>query len=221
MNIKDYIEQYRIICICRRLYGDDLKKLAHALYDGGIKMIEVTFDQQDPECNAKTAGAIEDLCKEFKGEMRFGAGTVLTKEQVDVARFSGAEYIISPNTNIDVIRHTKASGMVSIPGAMTSSEILTAHDHGADFVKLFPATWLGFAYIKDIFGPITHVKLIATGGVKEENLAQYYSMGFTGAGISGRLADKQLIEKGDFGEITARAAKFMSITKEIIQRGEK
>ena len=211
MKIKDYIEKHRIICICRNIYDDDLMKLAHALCDGGLKMIEVTFDQHDPECCRKTGGAIADLCKEFGDKMRIGAGTVLTKEQVNAAKSAGAEFIISPNTNVDLIRYTKECGLVSIPGAMTPSEIITAHNNGADFVKVFPATWLGFPYFKDILGPITHVKLIAAGGVNEENLEQYLSMGFAGAGISGRLTDKKLLEKGDFAEISARAAKFMSI----------
>ena len=211
MNIKDFIEKYRIICICRKIYNDDLMKLAQALCDGGVKMIEVTFDQEDPECSRKTGDAIADLCKEFGDKMRVGAGTVLTKEQVDVAKSAGAEYIISPNTNVDLIHYTKECGLVSIPGAMTPSEIMTAHDNGADFVKVFPSTWLGFSYFKDILGPITHVKLMATGGVNEENLERYLSMGFAGAGISSRLVDRKLIEKGDFAEISARAAKFMSI----------
>jgi 2-dehydro-3-deoxyphosphogluconate aldolase/(4S)-4-hydroxy-2-oxoglutarate aldolase len=215
MNIKDYIEKYKIICICRKLYGEDLMKLAHALYDGGIRMIEVTYDQNDPECTSKTVDAIADLCGEFGDEMRFGAGTVLNKDQVDAAKSAGAEYIISPNTNVEVIKYTKACGLVSIPGAMTPSDILTAHDSGADFVKLFPATWLGFPYIKDILGPITHVKLIATGGVKEENLQQYIDMGFAGAGISGRLTNKKLIENGNFAEITKRSSNFMSIINNI------
>lgn len=214
MKTVDYIEKNKIICICRKLYGDDLIKLAHALYDGGLKMMEVTFDQHDPECISKTAEAISSLREEFGDTMRFGAGTVLTREQVDAARSAGAEYIISPNTNTDLIGYTKECGLVSIPGAMTPSETIAAHDSGADFVKLFPATWLGFKYIKDILGPISHVKLIATGGVNEDNLGKYYDMGFIGAGISSILADKKLMAKGDYAEITKRTKTIMSIKAE-------
>lgn len=206
-----YIEKKKIICICRRLYGKDLLHLAHALYDGGVRMMEVTFDQVDPNCNRNTADAIEMLVQEFNGEMHFGAGTVLSCEQVDVARAVGAEYIISPNTNVDVIRHTKEMGLVSIPGAMTPSEIITAHENGADLVKLFPVGYLGLSYIKDILGPISHVKLLATGGVNEGNLKQYLDMGLVGAGISGRLTERKLIEAQNFEEFTARARTFMDI----------
>lgn len=211
MNTSEYIEKYKIICICRRVYGDNLLKLAHAMHDGGLRMMEVTFDQSDEKCEEKTAEAIKMLCDEFGDEMRFGAGTVLNKSQADAAKAAGAQYLISPNTNLELVKYTKEIGLVSIPGAMTPSEIIAAHEAGADFVKLFPTARLGLKYIKDIKGPISNVKLIGTGGLTEENLKDYLDIGMSGAGISGRLADKKLIEEGDFAQLTSRAAKFMEI----------
>lgn len=213
MNTLDFISENKVITICRRVYGEDLLKLADALYAGGIKMIEVTFDQADPDCIEKTSECIRTLCDRFGDKMMFGAGTVLTAEQVEAAAKAGARYIISPNVDADVIARTKELGLVSIPGAMTPSEILTAHKLGADIVKLFPAGYLGFGYIKDILGPISHVKLCATGGVTEENWGKYLEFGFAGAGISGRLCDKKCIAAGDFEEITRRAKVFMDITR--------
>lgn len=213
MNTLDFITDNKVITICRRVYGTDLLHLADALYAGGVKMIEVTFDQADPDCIAKTCDSIRALCDRFGDNMMFGAGTVLTPEQVKAAADAGARYIISPNVDADVIAATKALGLVSIPGAMTPSEILTAHKLGADIVKLFPAGYLGFGYIKDILGPISHVKLCATGGVTEENWGTYLDYGFAGAGISGRLCDKKCIAAGDFAEVTRRAATFMDITR--------
>jgi len=213
MNTLDFIAENKVITICRRVYGEDLLKLADALYAGGIKMIEVTFDQADPDCIEKTSECIRSLCDRFGDKMMFGAGTVLTAEQVEAAAKAGARYIISPNVDADVIAKTKELGLVSIPGAMTPSEILTAHKLGADIVKLFPAGYLGFGYIKDILGPISHVKLCATGGVTEENWGKYLEFGFAGAGISGRLCDKKCIAAGDFEEITRRAKVFMDITR--------
>lgn len=214
MNTYDFILNNKVVTIVRRLYGDELYHLAEAICEGGVRMIECTFDQQDPCCSEKTAEAISELCKRFGSDMMFGAGTVLTPEQVQTAADAGAKYIISPNVSSAVIERTKELGLVSIPGAMTPTEILTAHDLGADIVKLFPATTLGFKYIKDILAPITHVKLMATGGVTEENFAQYLSLGFAGAGISGRLTDKKLIAAGDYKEITNRAKTFVEISKE-------
>lgn len=213
MNTLDFISQNKVITICRRVYGEDLLKLADALYAGGIKMIEVTFDQADPDCIEKTGECIRTLCDRFGDKMMFGAGTVLNAEQVEAAAKAGARYIISPNVDADVIAKTKELGLVSMPGAMTPSEILTAHKLGADIVKLFPAGYLGFGYIKDILGPISHVKLCATGGVTEENWVKYLEFGFAGAGISGRLCDKKCIAAGDFEEITRRAKVFMDITR--------
>ena len=211
MDMINYIEKYKIICICRKVYGEELCKLAQAMYDGGIRLMEVTFDQADPDCCRKTAQAIRMLNEEFGGRIRFGAGTVLNREQVDAAKGAGAEYIISPNTDVEVIGYTKELGLASIPGAMTPSEILTAHEAGADFVKLFPTVYLGLPYFKDIKGPISHVKLLGTGGLTEENLKDYLDMGMVGAGISGRLVDAELRKKNDYETLTKRAAAFMAI----------
>ena len=146
--------------------------------------------------------------------MRIGAGTVITEAQVEAAYNAGAQYIISPNVNEKVIRKTLEKGLISMPGAMTPTEILRADELGAQFVKLFPAGYLGFSYIKDILGPISQVRFIATGGVNEETLPRYYDMGFCGAGISGRLTDRKLIESGDFEEFTRRARIFCEITEQ-------
>lgn len=213
MDTLNFILENKVITICRKVYGENLMKLAEALFNGDVKLIEVTFDQADPNCIVKTSEAIHMLVEKFGDHMMFGAGTVLSKEQVKAAADAGARYIISPNVDEQVIRYTKELGLVSIPGAMTPSEIITAHNLGADIVKLFPAGYLGFRYIKDILAPISHVKLCATGGVNEENWGEYLSYGFAGAGISGRLCDKKCIESGDFEEITRRAKVFSDMAK--------
>jgi 2-dehydro-3-deoxyphosphogluconate aldolase/(4S)-4-hydroxy-2-oxoglutarate aldolase len=213
MNTRDSIAQHKVIVICRKVYGENLKKLAGALFKGGIRLIEVTFDQQDPDCLAKSCTALRLLAGLHGDGMLIGAGTVLNARQVEAACDAGAKYIVSPDFNPSVVKRTKELGLVSIPGAMTPTEILAAHDCGADFVKLFPATTLGFKYIKDILAPISHVKLVATGGVSEENFAQYLELGFAGAGISGRLTDKKLIESGDLDELTRRAEVFVKIAR--------
>lgn len=203
-SIKFDLEQKGIIAICRKVYGDDLLHLAEALHMGGIGFIEVTFDQASPHCNDQTAEAIRMLHNRFP-QICVGAGTVLHPAQVDVAKQAGAKYMISPNTDVEVIRHTKEAGLISIPGAMTPTEIMTAHHAGADYVKLFPCAYLGERYIKDILSPISHVKLIATGGIKAENLLSYLKLGMVGAGISGALTNRKTIDAGDWQKITADA----------------
>jgi len=214
MKTEDLILKSKIIVIVRRVYGEDLVELSKALYEGGIRLMEVTFDQSDPDCMDKTTEAISML-REYHGDkMLFGAGTVLSVDQVDAAYKAGAAYIISPNTNPDVIRHTRKLGLVSIPGAMTPSEILQAHECGANFVKLFPAATLGLRYAKDILAPISHVKLIATAGITEENIGEFLKLGFAGAGISGRLTEKRLIQEKNWAEFTERAAAFVRIAQQ-------
>ena len=220
-NIVDLILDKKIIAIVRGTYGEDLENLAKALYEGGIKFIEVTFDQKDSDCLKKTSDAIKMLNTLFEGELYAGAGTVLTEEQVRIAHEAGAKYIVSPNTNAKVIAATKKLGMISIPGAMTPTEILQAHDLGADFVKLFPAASLGLNYIKDILTPISHVNLIATAGITEDNFAQYLNFGIKGAGISGRLTDKKLIADKNWSELTHRAQIFVSIAENLTQKNSK
>lgn len=214
MDVKDLILRDKVIVIARRIYGDTLLKLADAMCSGGIHLMELTFDQSDSECIDKTASSVARLNARFGGEMLFGAGTVITPQQVDAAYQARCKYIISPNTDLDVINATKAHGLVSIPGAMTPSEILAAHKAGADFVKLFPTGYLGLPYIKDIRAPISHVKLIATGGVTEDNFGAFLSAGMVAAGISGRLTDKACIESGNFEELTRRAKAFRAIADE-------
>lgn len=213
-DVKTLIERDKVIVIARRIYGDALLRLAEAMCRGGVHLMELTFDQSDEECIDKTASSLSGLKARFGDEMRFGAGTVLTVQQVEAARDAGCEYIISPNTDDDVIRATKACGLASIPGAMTPSEILTAHKLGADFVKLFPTGYLGLPYIKDIRAPISHVKLVATGGVTEDNFGAFLDAGMVAAGISGRLTDKAIIAEGNFDELTRRAKAFRLIADE-------
>lgn len=212
-RLLEQILKEKIIVIVRKSYGKSLLLLSEALLAGGLHFMEVTFDQSDPLCIEKTAEAIRTLNHAHTGHMIFGAGTVLTIEQVEAAANAGARFIVSPNCNPAIIRRTRELGLLSIPGAMTPTEILAAHDYGADLVKLFPAASLGMSYIKDILAPISHVKMIATAGVTEENFGEFLSLGLAGAGIGGRLTDKKLIAAGDWAEFSRRAAAFLKIAQ--------
>ena len=117
--------------------------------------------------------------------------------------------------NVDVIQATKQAGLVSIPGAMTPTEILKAHHAGADMVKIFPAGYLGLNYLKDIKGPINHVKFLAAAGVKEENFKEFLEAGYSAAGISTRLIDKKVIADKNFEELTNRAKVFTEIAHSV------
>lgn len=210
----EFILENGIVTICRKLYGEDLLNLANALFEGGIKLIEVTFDQSDADCIRKTSEAIAMLVANLGDKMQFGAGTVLTLDQVKAAAEAGATYIISPNVDPAIIRYTKELGLTSIPGAMTPTEIVSAHQYGADIVKVFPAGYLGLKYVKDVKGPISHIPLLAAGGINEENIGEYFNAGYLGFGISGRLTDGKLIKEKNFKEFTERAKSFVKALKE-------
>ena len=154
------IEEEKVIAILRGGQGRDALKLAEALYEGGVRLMELTFDQRDAAARVRTAEDISALRRQLGEKMLFGAGTVTSEEMVRQAREAGAGFIISPDTNPDVIRLTRELGMVSIPGAFSATEVMTAHRAGADFIKLFPADLGGPAYIKALTAPLSQVKLL-------------------------------------------------------------
>ena len=200
----------KIVAIVRGVYGEDCLNLAKALYAGGIEMMEVTFDQSKPESLDRTSNTVKLLVDNMGDKMIFGAGTVTSLEMLELAKNAGAQFIVSPDTNEEVIRQTVAYGMVSMPGAMTPTEILTAHRYGADFVKVFPTSNLGTSYIKAIRGPINHVRMLAVGGVNEKNVGEFLAAGACGAGVGGNLVNKDWIANGEFDKITALAEEFMA-----------
>ena len=133
-------------------------------------------------------------------------------ELVELAASAGAKYIISPDTNIDVIKRTRELGLVSMPGALTPTEILTAYNNGADFVKLFPIANLGPAYVKAVRARSATYH-DAVGGVNETNLREYLDLGMCGAGIGGNLVNKKWVENGEFEKITEVARTMVSIAE--------
>lgn len=203
----------KIVVIVRGVYGEDCLNLAKALLDGGIELMEVTFDQSSAENQKKTADTIELINKTLGDKMIIGAGTVTSVELLKTAKKAGAKFIVSPDTNTEIIKKTVKSGMVSIPGAMTPTEILTAYKAGADFVKVFPAADLGSSYIKTVKIPLNQVPLLAFGGVNEKNIGEFIKAGAAGAGVGGNLVNKEWIKNGEFDKITALAKEFINNTK--------
>lgn len=203
----------KIIAIVRGLTPAQCLDTAKALYAGGIRLVEVTFDQSGKIPFSDTAASIRAIVEAFPGQMFVGAGTVLTPQQVQIAADAGATYIISPDTNPEVIKKTLELGLVSIPGVMSPSEATAAHRAGADFGKVFPAGNLGAGYIKAIRAPLSHIRLLAVGGISDANVADYLAAGCCGAGIGGNLVNKTWIANGEFDKITEVAAKTVAAAK--------
>lgn len=205
------MKEKKIITIIRGLEPAICLKLAEALYEGGINMIEVTFEQTSQNGWRDTREAISSMAAAFSGKVFVGAGTVLTKEQVRLAKAAGAGYMIAPSVNPEVISYAKEQGLVSIPGAMTPTEVVTAYEAGADFVKLFPAGTLGPDYMKAIKAPLSHIPLLAVGGITEGNLEAFLKAGAAGAGIGGSLANREWIAANRFDKVTELAKRYTEI----------
>ena len=195
----------RIIAIVRGVASSDMLPLTRALEAGGVRAIEVTFDQRAPGSWPDTLRAIRAIAGEFAGRVLPGAGTVLTPEQVRLAHEAGAAYIISPDVNEQVIAQTRALGMASLPGALTPTEVMRAVRAGCDIVKIFPAGELGPGYIRSIRAPLGHVPMFAVGGVSAGNAAEFMRAGVAGLGVGGALTDRALIAGGRFDLIRANA----------------
>ncbi len=207
-NVIEAIREYKIIAIMRKVPRDRILAAAEALYKGGVRLIEVTFNQESGEIDRDTLSAIKEIDKAFNGGLFIGAGTVLTEYQVEKAVEAGAQYILSPNTDAAVIRRTKSLGAISIPGAFTPTEIVAAYQAGADFVKVFPAGQLGVGYLNAIIAPLSHIPMIAVGGIDEKNLSEYLGLGIAGVGIGSNIVKMSLIEDGEFDKVTKLAEKY-------------
>ncbi len=213
-DVLKLIQEEKLIAIVRGIAPEKCVAVCDALYEGGFRLMEITFNQKDPSSWKTTCDAITACQKKYEGRMFIGAGTVITVEQVELCKAAGGSFIVSPDTNVDVIKHTRELGMVSLPGALTPSEVLTAYNAGADYVKLFPISEMGPGYVKAVRAPISHVPMLAVGGVNEKNLRDYFEVGIAGAGIGGNLVNKKWIEAGEFDKITEVAKEMVAVVKD-------
>jgi 2-dehydro-3-deoxyphosphogluconate aldolase/(4S)-4-hydroxy-2-oxoglutarate aldolase len=212
-EIVETIKTNKLVAIARKVSVDSIVKTAQALYDGGIRLMEITFDQASSTCIQDTTESIKLVKKALGDKMCIGAGTVITVEQALAAKEAGADFALAPNVDVQVIKIMKENKMVAIPGAMTPSEIMDAWNAGADIVKLFPAGNLGLPYVKAIQGPINHVPLMAVGGINEKNVQEFLENGFCSCGIGSNIVRNDLIKAGSFDQLTKLAAKFVEASK--------
>ncbi len=183
MSTLTYILEHKIVAIMRGMPAEDSVKLATALYKDGISILEITLNSPN------ALQVIEELSQQFKDTMLIGAGTVLTAQEATNAINAGAQFIISPALDADVIKTTKNAGKVSIPGAYTPTEIVQAHRSGADIIKVFPAP--NAAYIKNILAPLNFLKIMPTGGVNVDNIKDYAAAGAIAFGIGSSLVNSK------------------------------
>jgi 2-dehydro-3-deoxyphosphogluconate aldolase / (4S)-4-hydroxy-2-oxoglutarate aldolase len=214
-NTTNTIKKEKIIAIVRGIDGDKIIATCEALMAGGIKCIEVTFNQASATGEKDTLNAIKNINDAFGDKVCLGAGTVMSEKQAMLAVEAGAKYIISPNYDKKVVAKTLALGAISMPGVITPSEIAEAYNQGASFVKLFPIGSFGVNYVKAIKGPISHIPMMAVGGIDKENFMDYMEAGMAGIGVGSCLVNKKRIDAGKYDEITKLAREFTDKMKEI------
>lgn len=201
-----------IIAVVRAKSPEQALKIAEACREGGITSIEITMT---------VPGAI-DVIKQVastysKDEILVGAGTVLDAETARAAMLAGAEYIVSPYLNEEVVRISNRYQKICMPGAMSIKEIVEAMEAGADVVKLFPGSLFGPKAIKAIKGPLPQAELIPTGGVSLDNVDEWIKAGAAAVGVGGDLT-KEAIQKNDYSIITQKARQFVEKIKKARQK---
>ncbi|HPD25239.1 MAG TPA: bifunctional 4-hydroxy-2-oxoglutarate aldolase/2-dehydro-3-deoxy-phosphogluconate aldolase [Candidatus Marinimicrobia bacterium] len=193
-----------LVAVIRLDSGEKLPGIISALRQGGINALEITMT---------TPGALE-IIKNFAAQtgtdFLIGAGSVLDAETARLAILNGAQFIVGPIFNPEVVRMCHRYDRPAIPGAFTPTEILTAWEQGADLVKVFPTTALGPSYIKDILGPLPQVKLLPTGGVTLENAAEFIRSGACCLGVGTALLNKKMIAADDWQALAKHAEAFRS-----------
>lgn len=207
-DLINVLKQEKLIAILRGVSPDQIIPVVAALKEGGIRFVEVTFDQSASDPLTATSEAIRTISQHFN-DIYLGAGTVMTMEQLEAAAKAGAQYIISPDLTIEIVQQTVKMGLVSMPGALTPTEISIAHAAGATFVKVFPAGELGPGYIKAIKAPLNHIPLLAVGSITYETIPAFIQSGIAGFGLGGNLVDRKLIAQRDYIGLTANARRFV------------
>ena len=169
MSVLSQLFQHKLVAILRGLDPEKVFPVVKALYEGGIRAVEITLNSKDALL------AIEQLTSKQIPGLLIGAGTVLDAESAGKAIAAGAEFIISPNTDEATIGFTKNKNKISIPGAYTATEIVRAFQFGGDIIKVFPATSPG--YIRELRGPLAHIPMMPTGGINADNILEYQQAG--------------------------------------------
>lgn len=206
-SMLELLLQHKIVAILRGIEDRHADTAAQALIDGGIHMMEITMNTEG------AAAMIERWRTKFDGKAAVGAGTVTDVALAEQAVAAGAQYLISPNLDEEVIAYGRERGLSVWPGVMTPTEIVKAWKAGADAVKIFPMGTLGIGYLQEIRGPLNDIPMIATGGVDLHNIADYFKAGANAVGMGSKLVNMEWVRKGKFDQVTDRARQFVEAVR--------
>jgi len=197
------IESTGVVAIIRASDSAQLIDVVHALREGGLTCIEVTMTTPNALDVIRQA---RSACGESAA---IGVGTVLDAETARAAIQAGAQFVVAPILDLPTIETCKSHGIAVMPGAMTPTEIFRAWEAGADFVKVFPTSSVGAQFIKDLRGPLPQIRLVPTGGVTLETVADFIKAGSSAVGVGGALIGRQALKNRDFASIRKAAADFL------------
>lgn len=199
------IKALGLLAVIRGPSPDVTVNMVKALVAGGVMGIEITYSTPNAEEVVRT------LAKEFGEDILLGMGTLTKPEQALSAKEAGAHYLVSPVCETQLVKAMVSSGLLTMVGALTPTEVFHAYSLGADVIKIFPGSLGGPAYIKALKGPFPYIPMMPTGGVSPNNIADWFATGVVAVGAGSELAPTQLAKDGKFEEITKRAKEFVQI----------
>ncbi len=206
-EVLERVKQLGLLAVIRGPSADLTVKMVEALVAGGVLGIEVTYSTPDAE------SVVRKLSTMFADRIVLGMGTLTKPEQAKSAKEAGANFIVSPVCELTLVKSMVASGLLTMAGAFTPTEVLQTYNLGVDVVKIFPGSLGGPAYVKALKGPFPYIPMMPTGGVSSSNVAEWFATGVIAVGAGSELCPPQLAKEGKFDEITRRAAEFVQVVK--------
>ena len=206
-EVLEKVKELGLLAVIRGPSPELTVKMVEALVAGGVLGIEITYSTPNAEEVVRT------LSKQFGDSIVLGMGTLTKPEQSTCAKEAGANFLVSPICEPNLVKSMVASGLVTMAGAFTPTEVFQAYSLGVDVVKIFPGSQGGPAYMKALKGPFPYIPMMPTGGVNAGNMAEWFSVGAVALGAGSELCPPQLAKDGKFDEITKRAAEFVKVVR--------
>jgi len=204
-EVLEKIKSLGVLAVIRGPSADLTVKMVTALLEGGISGIEITYSTPNAE------DVVHQLSGKFGERILIGMGTLTRPEQAASAKAAGARFLVSPVCDPELLKSMLASGLLTMAGALTPTEVLQAHRLGSDVVKIFPGSLGGPSYVKALKGPFPDIPMMPTGGVSSANVADWFATGVVAVGAGSELCPPQLAREGRFDEITRRASEFAAV----------
>ncbi len=209
---QEIIERVGLIPVLRAHNAAQAHAIVKAMIAGGVNVVEVTMTVPG------AVGILKELKREYGSELLLGSGTVTTADEAEATIEAGAEFVVSPSFHPEVVAKTRALGKVSIPGALTPTEVITAWRAGADYVKVFPCSAVGGAsYLKALLAPFPHLKLIPTGGVTLQTAEGFLRAGARALGVGSDLVNLSAVDAGKPETIAETARAYLKVLAQVRQ----